>query len=75
MRLKEVDVRPVFKYEEDRNKLLMQNHHYLGFVPKIGETAWYVAEYQGEWVSLLSFSVSALKCTVRDHCIVINTVG
>ena len=69
MQLKEIDVRPVLKHEEDRYRLLMQNHHYLGFVPKIGETAWYVAEYRGEWVSLISFSVSALKCAVRDQWI------
>jgi hypothetical protein len=69
MRLTDIRVRPVLKSEEGRYKALMQEHHYLGFVPKIGETAWYVAEYREEWVSLLGFSVSALKCAARDKWI------
>lgn len=69
MRLTDIRVRPVSKPEENRYKALMQEHHYLGFVPKIGETAWYVAEYRKEWVSLLGFSVSALKCAARDKWI------
>ncbi len=69
MRLTEIDVRPVSKSEEDRYKSLMQKHHYLGFVPKIGETAWYVACYREKWVSLLGFSVCALKSAVRDKWI------
>ena len=47
----------------------MQAHHYLGSLPKIGETLWYVATYRGEWVALLSFSAAALKCGVRDRWI------
>jgi len=69
MELTELIVRPVVKSEEGEFKRLMQQHHYLGFVPKIGETAWYIAEYWGNWVSLISFSVSALKCAVRDQWI------
>ena len=69
MQLDEIDVRPVLKHEEDRYKILMQKYHYLGFVKKIGETMWYVARYQDEWVSLIGFSVSALKCAVRDKWI------
>jgi hypothetical protein len=34
----------------------MQAHHYLGFLPKIGETLWYVASYYGVRVALLNFS-------------------
>jgi len=45
----------------------MQKHHYLGFVPKIGETMWYIASIDNEWVSLLGFSASALKCKARDE--------
>jgi len=69
MRLAEIDVRPVLWCEEDRYKALMRKYHYLGFSPKIGETAWYVARYREEWVSLLGFSVSALKCSARDKWI------
>jgi len=47
----------------------MQEHHYLGFLPKIGETLWYVAAWADQWVALLSFSASALKCAARDRWI------
>lgn len=47
----------------------MQAHHYLGALPKIGETLWYVASYRSEWVALLSFSAAAWKCAVRDRWI------
>ena len=69
MPVKSVIVRPVFKREEEKYKALMQQHHYLGFVPKIGETMWYVATIDKEWVSLLNFSASALKCKARNEWI------
>ncbi|WP_425648379.1 hypothetical protein HF292_005115 [Acidithiobacillus ferruginosus] len=40
--------------------------HYLGAVPRIGETLWYVATWQDQWVALISMSGAALKCAVRD---------
>jgi hypothetical protein len=64
-----IEVRPVLKGEEERYRELMEKHHYLGYVAKIGETQWYIAEVKGEWVSLISFSVSALKCKARDQWI------
>jgi hypothetical protein len=64
-----VIVRPVFKKEEGRYKDMMQRHHYLGFIPKIGETMWYVAMIGNEWVSLLGFSASALKSKARNEWI------
>jgi hypothetical protein len=45
----------------------MDQHHYLGFLPKIGETLWYVALMGEQWVALLSFSAAALKCAARDQ--------
>src|SRR5262249_10880420 len=48
---------------------LMQRHHYLGSLPKIGETLWYVAVYREEWIALLSFSSASWKCGVRDRWI------
>jgi len=69
MSIKNIIVRPVLKLEEKRYKKLMQKHHYLGFVPKIGETMWYIATIDNEWVSLLGFSASALKCKARDEWI------
>ena len=62
-------VRPVSKAEEVRYRELMQRHHYLGDLAKIGHTLWYVATCGEQWVALLSFSAAAWKCTVRDRWI------
>ena len=69
MDLREILVRPVRTGEESRYQDLLQQHHYLGGLPKISETLWYVATWREEWVALLSFSASALKCAVRDRWI------
>lgn len=69
MSLKEIRVRPVLSFEEARYRELMQTHHYLGDLPKIGETLWYVATLRDEWVALLTFSAAALKCAIRDRWI------
>lgn len=69
LNLKEIRVRPVEHYEESRYQELMQAHHYLGALPKIGETLWYVATVGEEWVALLSFSAAALKYGARDQWI------
>jgi len=55
--------------EEQRFQKLMQEHHYLGALPKISETLWYVASFADQWVALLSFSAAALKCSARDRWI------
>lgn len=62
-------VRPVGKSEEARYRELMQQHHYLGDLAKIGHTLWYVATHAEEWAALLSFSAAAWKCRVRDQWI------
>lgn len=62
-------VRPVIPSEEARYRELMEQHHYLGDLAKIGKTLWYVATHGDEWAALLSFSASAWKCGVRDHWI------
>ena len=59
LNLDEVHVRPVEGSEEPRHRALMAAHHYLGFLPKIGQTLWYVAIYHGQWVALLTFSAAA----------------
>ena len=69
LNLKEVQVRPVRSTEEQRFQELMQEQHYLGALPKIGETLWYVGAWQDEWVALLSFSAAAWKCAARDRWI------
>jgi hypothetical protein len=67
--LSEIVIRPVTSTEEKRYQELMQRHHYLGTLRKIGETLWYVATYQGKWVALSSFSTPAWKCAARDQWI------
>ena len=66
---REIHVRPLARGEEARFRQLMQAHHYLGALPKIGETLWYVATWEAEWVALLCFSAAAWKCAVRDQLI------
>jgi len=67
--LSDLIVRPVTAAEESRFQALMQTHHYLGALPKIGHTVWYVATYDTQWLALLSFSAAALKCGARDRWI------
>ena len=67
--LESLSVRPVTKTEEPRYRELMQQHHYLGDLAKMGHTLWYVATYGEEWVALLSFSAAAWKCRARDRWI------
>jgi len=69
MNVREIVLRPVELSEEQRYQRLMEAHHYLGSLPKIGETLWYVASLHGEWVALLSFSAAAWKCGARDRWI------
>lgn len=68
-KITQVIVRPVVPIEERRFQHLMQEHHYLGALPKISETIWYVATFGDTWLALLSFSAAALKCSVRDRWI------
>lgn len=69
MNLSQVIVRPVQPTEDIRFQELMSDHHYLGSLPKIGNTIWYVATCKDEWLGLVSFSAAALKCGVRDRWI------
>jgi len=66
MRLTSIIVRPVQKSEEPKFKELMGRHHYLGFLPKIGNTIWYFVLYEDKILALLSFSSSALRIGARD---------
>jgi len=45
----------------------MQEHHYLGKLPKISETIWYIAQWRDHWVALIGFSAAAWKCAARDQ--------
>ena len=62
-------VLPVRRPEEGHFQELMQAHHYLGAMPKISETLWYVALFRDQRAALLSFSAAALKCSPRDRWI------
>ena len=67
--LKRICVHVASESDALRYRALMAQHHYLGDLAKIGHTLWYIATYQQEWVALLSFSASALKCAARDKWI------
>ena len=69
LNLREITVQPVTVAEEARFQALLQAHHYLGALPKIGHTLWYVATWREQWLALLSFSASAWKCAARDQWI------
>lgn len=69
LHLKQVFVRLVGRDEDPRFEHLMQRHHYLGALPKIGETLRYSACVDNQWIGLLSFSAAALKCAARDRWI------
>ena len=69
MNLRDVQVRPVRRLEEQSYQELMQAHHYLGDLPKISETLWYIAVWRDQWVALISFSAAAWKCGARDQWI------
>jgi hypothetical protein len=65
----EILVRPVHSSEERHFQELMNEHHYLGALPKISETLLYIALWRDQWVALLSFSAAAWKCAARDRFI------
>jgi hypothetical protein len=67
--LSRLTVRPIGADEEARYQQLLEQHHYLGAIPKIGQTLRYVAQHDGAWVALASFSASSLKCGARDRWI------
>lgn len=69
MQLREIHVRPVERSEEGRYQEMMEEHHYLGRLPKISETLWYVALWEDQWAALLSYSAAAWKCSARDQWI------
>ena len=69
LNLQEIILQPVQLSEQNRFQSLMAAHHYLGALPKIGHTLWYVASYHSEWLTLVSFSAASWKCAARDQWI------
>jgi len=62
-------VRPVRQEERAAWRELMQQHHYLGFQHPVGQSLFYVASIDGNWVALICWGSAALKCGVRDRWI------
>jgi len=52
LNLQEIIIQPVQSEEQERFQSLMKAHHYLGALPKIGHTLWYVASYHNEWLGI-----------------------
>jgi hypothetical protein len=69
MHFQDIIVHPIAKSETFMFQKLMQDYHYLGALPKIGNTIQYVAAYNGNWLALIVFSAAALKCGARDKWI------
>jgi hypothetical protein len=69
LNLREIAVCPVAASEGGRFQALLKAHHYLGSLPKIGHTLWYVATWHERWLALLIFCAAALKCAARDRWI------
>lgn len=69
MDLQKITLQPIQPSEQKRFQSLMEVHHYLGALPKIGHTLWYVASHNDEWLALISFSAAAWKCAARDQWI------
>ena len=59
--LDEVQVRLMEPGERARFDWLIVEEHYLGNAQWVGEQLRYVAEYQGQWVALMSWRAAAHK--------------
>ena len=62
-------VQPILATEQQRFQELMQRHHFLGAMPKIGHSLRYVVSVDETWLALLSFSAAALNLKARDDWI------
>ncbi|HMO49012.1 MAG TPA: hypothetical protein PKB14_23685 [Rubrivivax sp.] len=57
-----VTARPIAPDEDERYQQLLEQHHQLGAIPKIGQAPRHVAPHAGAWAALLSIPASLLKC-------------
>lgn len=67
--LKHVSVRLLDDDEKERFDQLLRDEHYLHSARLAGQCLRYVAEFQGQWVALLTFSAAALHLKARDQWI------
>jgi len=64
--LSEVTVRLIREDEQERFDELIRTEHYLKNATWVGRRLFYVAEYQGQWVALLSWSSSSFNLKDRE---------
>ncbi len=64
-----LEVRPVRPAERAAWRSLMATHHYLGFRGFVGESLWYVASVDTDWVALVGWAAAAWMVRVRDQWI------
>lgn len=64
-----VIVRLISREEQERFNNLLIEHHYLHSADMFGERLCYVAEYNGEWLALLSWSAPAYRLKAREKWI------
>ena len=64
-----LEVRPVRPAERSAWRALMATHHYLGFRGFVGESLWYVASVEAEWVALVGWAAAAWMVRARDQWI------
>jgi hypothetical protein len=62
-------VRPILPEERGAFRCLLQNYHYLGFRPLVGESLCYAAFWEGELVALSAWAAASLKNRPRDDFI------
>ena len=67
--LDRVTVRLVNEDELGEFNYRLEEHHYLESSTLVGESLRYVAEADGHWVALLTFSAPALHLKAREHWI------
>ena len=67
--LRRLTVRLILAEERERFDLRLQQEHYLHSARLGGQTLRYVAEWDGQWVALMSFSAPALHLKARERWI------
>ena len=67
--LKRVSVRLLCEFERPKFDRLLREKHYLHDSTLAGQTLRYVAEVDGQWVALLTFSAAALHLKAREKWI------
>lgn len=67
--LQKVTVRLIQDHEKDRWNQFIEQEHYLQSAKLVGEQLRYVAEFEGQWLALLSWSAAAYHLAGRDRWI------